>query len=80
MVSIATALIKDSFEGKMMSKVLSITQALGVLAPMLAPILGALILKYADWRMTFIVLALFAGIMLIGAILLASNNTEKKNG
>lgn len=78
MVSIATTLIKDSFEGKLMSKVLSITQALGVLAPMLAPILGALILKYANWQMNFIVLALFACLMLIGTLLLQETLPKEK--
>ena len=70
MVAIATALIKDSFAGKEMSKVLSVTQAFGLLAPMMAPLLGALILKYADWEMTFIALAALTGISLIGACLL----------
>lgn len=70
MVAIATALIKDSFEGKEMSKVLSVTQAFGLLAPMMAPLLGALILKVADWEMTFIALASLTGISLVGACLL----------
>jgi len=70
MVAISTALIKDSFEGKAMSKVLSVTQAFGLLAPMVAPILGALILKVADWKMTFIVLAILTGISLVFAFLL----------
>lgn len=70
MVSVATALIKDSFEGKEMSTVLSLTQAFGLLAPVLAPLLGALILKLADWKMTFIVLASLTALSLIGAILL----------
>lgn len=70
MIVIATALTKDSFEGKEMSKVLSVTQAFGLIAPMIAPILGALILQLAGWEMTFIVLAALIGISLIGACLL----------
>jgi len=70
MVAIGTALIKDSFTGKEMSKVLSLTQAFMLLAPMLAPLVGALILKVADWKMTFIALALLTGISLVGAFLL----------
>lgn len=42
----ATALIRDSFDGKEMGQVLSITKALGLLAPMLAPQIGAFILIY----------------------------------
>ena len=70
MVAIATALIKDSFEGKRMSKVLSVTQAFSLLAPMLAPILGAFLLKWAGWEMTFIALSLLISLSLIGACLL----------
>ncbi|WP_050614937.1 MFS transporter [Bacillus testis] len=70
MVAIATALIKDSFEGKEMSKVLSVTQAFGLIAPMMAPLLGALILQVANWEMTFIVLAGLIALSLIGACLL----------
>ena len=70
MVAISTALIKDSYEGKAMSKVLSVTQAFMLIAPMLAPVLGAIILKVADWKMTFIVLAIITGVSLAGALLL----------
>ena len=70
MVAIGTALIKDSFTGKEMSKVLSLTQAFMLLAPMLAPLLGAMILKVADWKMTFIALAILTGISLVGSFLL----------
>ena len=70
MVAISTALIKDSYEGKEMSKVLSVTQAFMLIAPMLAPVLGAIILKFADWKMTFIVLAILTGVSLTGAFLL----------
>ncbi|MGN1387799.1 MAG: Bcr/CflA family efflux MFS transporter [Bacillus sp. (in: firmicutes)] len=70
MVAIATALIRDSFEGKQMSLVLAVTQSLGLLAPMLAPILGAVILQFASWKMTFVALAILMGVSLIGALLL----------
>ena len=70
MVAISTALIKDSYEGKAMSKVLSVTQAFMLIAPMLAPVLGAIILKVADWKMTFIVLSILTSFSLVGALLL----------
>ncbi|MDN4100365.1 Bcr/CflA family efflux MFS transporter [Bacillus cereus] len=78
MVAIATALIKDSFEGKEMSKILSITQAFSLLAPMIAPILGALILKVASWKMVFIVLALLTSFSLFAALLLQETLSEEK--
>lgn len=78
MVSIASALIKDSFEGKEMSQVLSITQALGMLAPMLAPLLGALILTYFDWSKTFIALAILNLFSLVVALLLKETLPQDK--
>ena len=38
-----------------------------LIARMLAPVLGAMILKVADWKMTFIVLAIITGVSLVGA-------------
>lgn len=54
---VSTALIKDCFSGRLKSKVLAAIQAMCVLAPMIAPIAGAAILKVAGWRETFLVLA-----------------------
>lgn len=70
MMAISTALIKDSFENKQLSLVLTITQSLSLLAPMIAPILGAVILKFYSWQMTFIVLALLMGVSLALTFLL----------
>lgn len=78
MVAIATALIKDSFEGKEMSNVLSITQAIVLLAPMLAPILGAIILTFFSWKMTFVTLAALFLITLLGAFLLEETLPQEK--
>lgn len=78
MVTTATALIRDSFSGKEMGQVLSITQALGFLAPMLAPLIGAVILMYFDWSKTFLVLAVMNSISLIGALLLKETLPKEK--
>ena len=78
MVAIATALVKDSFVGNEMSQVLSITQAMSVLAPMLAPIIGAIIITRFDWSKTFIALAVINLISLILALLLKEPLTKDK--
>lgn len=70
MVTIATAMIRDSFEGKAMSRIISITQVLFLLAPMGAPILGALIIRYSNWKMTFAVLAVLMAVTLAGVALM----------
>lgn len=78
MVAISTALIKDSFKGKEMSNVISISQALMLLAPMIAPVIGAVILKFASWQMIFIALTLIVGLSLIGTILLQETLPQEK--
>ncbi|MDS0526105.1 multidrug effflux MFS transporter [Clostridium sp. SHJSY1] len=68
-IAISTALVKDCFSGKIKSKVLATVQAMSVLAPMVAPIAGAAILKVADWRETFLVLAIIGFFSLIVAFM-----------
>ncbi|SHK43588.1 MFS transporter, DHA1 family, bicyclomycin/chloramphenicol resistance protein [Clostridium cavendishii DSM 21758] len=77
-MAISTALIKDCFSGKLKSKILAIVQAMGVLAPMLAPIVGAAILKVAEWRETFIVLAVIGLLTLIVAFLFEETLPKKE--
>lgn len=54
-MTVSTALIKDCFKGPQMKQVLNISAVLGVLAPIIAPILGSWIISVSDWRMTMIV-------------------------
>lgn len=68
-IAISTALVKDCFSGKLKSKVLAVVQAMGVIAPMAAPIAGAAILKVAEWRETFLVLAIIGVLTFVVAFL-----------
>lgn len=67
MVAISMALVKDCFQGKVREKVLVLIQAMGVIAPMCAPMLGSVILSFASWRATFYFQALLglASLLLI---------------
>lgn len=57
MVAISTAMIKDCFDRRTRNTILAVVQAMAVIAPMLAPIVGAFIVTHAGWRATFAVLA-----------------------
>ena len=57
MVAISTAMIKDCFDRRTRNSILAVVQAMAVIAPMLAPIVGAFIVTHAGWRATFWVLA-----------------------
>ena len=61
-ITVATALIKDCFRGNIMAKILAITQALGVIAPMAAPLIGGFLLNFTSWRGAFFLLT-FLGIL-----------------
>ena len=69
-ITVATAIIKDCFRGKLMTKILVITQALGVIAPMAAPIIGGILLNFTDWRGAFYLLTAIGTINLILSCLL----------
>jgi len=67
--SVSLAMVKDCFTGKKRESILAITQSFSGLAPMLAPIVGALILKFFNWRGTFWILVLISMVNLLLALL-----------
>lgn len=56
-ISVSHATIKDCFKGKLKDKVLAVAQTVLIIAPMIAPIIGAFVLKHFAWSMIFNVLA-----------------------
>lgn len=67
--SSALAIIKDCYTGTTKKKIIALMQSMGGLAPMLAPILGALILSIAGWRTVFVILAAIGGLCFMLAML-----------
>lgn len=68
-ITVGTTLIKDCFRGQVMRKILAITQALGVIAPMVAPLVGGVLLTFTDWRGSFYLLTILGAINLFVAFL-----------
>jgi DHA1 family bicyclomycin/chloramphenicol resistance-like MFS transporter len=62
---ISTAVVKDMFEGREREKIMATVMSLVIIAPMVAPIFGAFLLKVASWRMMFVSLAAF-GVIAFG--------------
>ncbi|MGR5064993.1 multidrug effflux MFS transporter [Photobacterium sp. DNB22_13_2] len=56
---VATAIVKDLFDGREREKIMATIMSLVIIAPMVAPVLGAFLLKIASWRMMFVTLAAF---------------------
>ncbi len=76
-ITVATALIKECFSGKLMSKILAISQALGVIAPMCAPLIGGMLLTFTSWRGAFYLLSALGVINLILAFRLTETLTQE---
>jgi len=68
--SVSMAIVKDVFKGEAVEKVLVWMQTMSTLAPMLAPVLGAVLLKVTSWRGLFVTLlcCAVAGLALLPAL------------
>ena len=67
--AVARAVIVDVARGTMLAKVMSVMQAIGGLAPMIAPVVGGLVLTVATWRAVFWTLVVFGALMVVTATL-----------
>lgn len=65
MAALSMAIVKDCYEEEERSTILAILQSLSFIAPLAAPILGGIILKYVSWKGVFISLGVVGIINLI---------------
>jgi len=83
MISVSTAMVKDSFTHEERPRIIALLQMLGVFAPTVAPLIGAQIIAYYSWHVTFNVLAFFALVSFVIALFLtetlAAENRLKEN-
>ena len=56
-IAVVNAIVKDSFENKKRETMLALIQSMTMIAPIVAPLLGAFILKYTSWRGVFLTLS-----------------------
>jgi MFS transporter, DHA1 family, multidrug resistance protein len=54
---LATSIVRDRFEGRDMAQVMSLSSAIFMAAPIIAPFFGQAVLEVAPWRWIFIALA-----------------------
>jgi len=76
--SVSMAVVKDSYTGKKRESILAICQSIAGLAPMIAPLVGALILSFSDWRGSFWALALISIVNLVFSILFQETLTDEE--
>lgn len=70
MSAISLTIVRDVMRGSLMEKIVSMMQAVGILAPMLAPVIGGVLLYFTSWCGIFWCLAICGLLALAGALLL----------
>ena len=78
MVAVSMAVVKDAFYGTTKNRVLALVQAMAVIAPMVAPVIGAFLLQFVSWRGTFGVL-IAAGAVNLAASFFLKKRCRKAN-
>ena len=73
-VVIARAIITDRTQGPRAAQLYSVMMVIGVLAPIVAPILGGQVVAGGGWRAVFLVLAGLNLLMFLGAYFLAAES------
>jgi DHA1 family bicyclomycin/chloramphenicol resistance-like MFS transporter len=68
--AVATAMVKDVYDGRRRESVLALVQSMVVISPAAAPVLGAFMLPYTSWRGLFVALALIGVVSMVGGLLL----------
>ena len=53
-LTVAAAIVRDSFKGRTFQMVTTLTQAAAVIGPLFAPAIGAMLIEYLSWRWIFI--------------------------
>ena len=65
---VAKTIVKDLYDGREREKIMATIMSLVIIAPMIAPILGAFLLKIGSWHLMFVALTTFGVISAIFAL------------
>lgn len=70
---VSVAIIRDRYIGRAMAQVMSFIMMVFIIVPMIAPAIGQLVLKLANWRMIF---AVFIGLALVITLWFGARHPE----
>lgn len=78
--AVAMAIVRDSFDGRKREVTLAIVQSMMTLAPIIAPIIGGIVLIYASWQWVFVLFLLAAVIAIVLTLFFQETlDVEKRN-
>ncbi len=78
--AVGTAIVKDVYDGRKRESILAVVQSMVMIAPIVAPVIGALILKFLSWRGVFVTLSILGLIASLGGIALVETLEERHTG
>ena len=78
-VTISIAIVQDTYTGETKRKILAVVTGLMLVAPVLAPTLGSLVLMYGQWRIIFILLFLLGVFSLLGCLVIRESIPQKSD-
>ncbi|NLT13173.1 MAG: multidrug effflux MFS transporter [Clostridiales bacterium] len=76
----STAIIKDVYTGRSLEKKIATIQTISVITPVVAPMLGALLLKLTDWRGAFYTQAIIGVVVVVITIMFTETIQQKGSG
>ncbi len=77
---VATAIVKDVYRGRRREVVIAAIQTMTILSPAVAPVIGALILRFTSWRGAFVAQAILGCLVLAGALVYRETVAVKLTG
>lgn len=69
MISLSLAIVKDFYQGQKRGTIIAVLQSFTIIGPVIAPLMGALVLQFAPWRYVFMVLVVISVAELIMVVL-----------
>ncbi|MGD9724724.1 MAG: MFS transporter, partial [Pirellulales bacterium] len=70
--------VKDNLDAREAARMFSLLALIGGLAPILAPIVGATVIRFADWRAIFLVMASAAALVLAAQVVVLPETRSKE--
>lgn len=78
--AVSTAIVKDVYSGRKRVTILALVQSMGMLSPIISPVIGAIILSALSWRGVFAVLVIIGILAVAGSIAMEETIQERNTG
>jgi DHA1 family bicyclomycin/chloramphenicol resistance-like MFS transporter len=77
---VATAIVKDVYQGKKRESIIALVQSMVVISPAAAPVIGALLLQFTSWRGVFVAQAILGVTVVVGSIAFRETVASRNQG